>query len=158
MKIENLLKQQNILDNLKEDFLSFLIELKKSYPLLLNDVNKDSIINRVYTIKSKIPTINFYCIELVWNDILSTIYFPSNINYLKSLEYEIHRNIFINKIEVFKKTINETSYNETIYNELIDSIKFLKGQFINMYKKETNIFKDEVRFLYNLKNGKNVQG
>lgn len=158
MKIENLLKQQNILDNLKEDYISFLMELKKDYPLSLNDVDKSSIINRIYTVKSKIPTINFYCIELIQNDILSTIYIPSNINYLKSLEYEIHRNKLLNRIEIFKKTIHENIYDEVAYDELTEAIKFLKSKFINMYKKETNLFKDEIRFLYNLKNGKNIQG
>lgn len=158
MKIENLLKQQNILDNLKEDYISFLIELKKDYPLSLNDVDKSSIINRIYTVKSKIPTINFYCVELIQNDILGTIYIPSNINYLKSLEYEIHRNKLLNRIEIFKKTIHENIYDEVAYDELTEAIKFLKSKFINMYKKETNLFKDEIRFLYNLKNGKNIQG
>lgn len=158
MKIENLLKQQNILDNLKEDYISFLMELKKDYPLSLNDVDKSSIINRIYTVKSKIPTINFYCIELIQNDILSTIYIPSNINYLKSLEYEIHRNKLLNRIEIFKKTIHDNIYDEVAYDELTEAIKFLKSKFINMYKKETNLFKDEIRFLYNLKNGKNIQG
>lgn len=158
MKIENLLKQQNILDNLKEDYISFLMELKKDYPLSLNYVDKSSIINRIYTVKSKIPTINFYCIELIQNDILSTIYIPSNINYLKSLEYEIHRNKLLNRIEIFKKTIHENIYDEVAYDELTEAIKFLKSKFINMYKKETNLFKDEIRFLYNLKNGKNIQG
>lgn len=158
MKIENLLKQQNILDNLKEDYISFLMELKKDYPLSLNYVDKSSIINRIYTVKSKIPTINFYCIELIQNDILNTIYIPSNINYLKSLEYEIHRNKLLNRIEIFKKTIHENIYDEVAYDELTEAIKFLKSKFINMYKKETNLFKDEIRFLYNLKNGKNIQG
>ena len=29
-------------------------------------------------------------------------------------------------------------------------------KYLNMYKKETNIFKEDIAFLYNIKNGKNL--
>ena len=102
-------------------------------------------------------TINFYVIEiLIKDDIYDTIHIPSNINYIKTLEYEILRKNIVNKISSFRETIKGDEYNVKFYDSIVEDIKNLKKKYLNMYKKETNIFKEDIAFLYNIKNGKNL--
>ena len=81
---------------------------------------------------------------------------PSNINYIKTLEYEILRKNIVNKISSFRETIKGDEYNVKFYDSIVEDIKNLKKKYLNMYKKETNIFKEDIAFLYNIKNGKNL--
>lgn len=157
MNIEKIIKQISVLDSMKKDFVKYLISLKNEYPVYLEKVDKDMQILNVSVQKSKIPTINFYVIEiLIKDDIYDTIHIPSNINYIKTLEYEILRKNIVNKISSFRETIKGDEYNVKFYDSIVEDIKNLKKKYLNMYKKETNIFKEDIAFLYNIKNGKNL--
>ena len=50
-------------------------------------------------------------------------------------------------------------YSKT-YIDAVNQIKNLKKGFLNMYRKETNTFKEEIIFLYTIRegNGKDIQG
>jgi hypothetical protein len=157
MNIEKIIKQISVLDLMKKDFVKYLVSLKNEYPVYLEKVDKDMQILNVSIKKSKIPTINFYVIEiLIKDDIYDTIHIPSNINYIKTLEYEILRKNIVNKISSFRETIKGDEYNVKFYDSIVEDIKNLKKKYLNMYKKETNIFKEDIAFLYNIKNGKNL--
>lgn len=157
MNIEKIIKQISILESMKKDFVKYLVSLKNEYPVYLEKVDKDMQILNVSIKKSKIPTINFYVIEiLIKDDIYDTIHIPSNINYIKTLEYEILRKNIVNKISSFRETIKGDEYNVKFYDSIVEDIKNLKKKYLNMYKKETNIFKEDIAFLYNIKNGKNL--
>ena len=157
MNIEKIIKQISILESMKKDFVKYLVSLKNEYPVYLEKVDKDMQILNVSIKKSKIPTINFYVIEiLIKDDIYDTIHIPSNINYIKTLEYEILRKNIVNKISSFRETIKGDDYNVKFYDSIVEDIKNLKKKYLNMYKKETNIFKEDIAFLYNIKNGKNL--
>ncbi len=157
MNIEKIIKQISILESMKKDFVKYLVSLKNEYPVYLEKVDKDIQILNVSIKKSKIPTINFYVIEiLIKDDIYDTIHIPSNINYIKTLEYEILRKNIVNKISSFRETIKGDDYNVKFYDSIVEDIKNLKKKYLNMYKKETNIFKEDIAFLYNIKNGKNL--
>lgn len=157
MNIEKIIKQISVLDSMKKDFVKYLVSLKNEYPVYLEKVDKDMQILNVSIKKSKIPTINFYVIEiLIKDDIYDTIHIPSNINYIKTLEYEILRKNIVNKISSFRETIKGDEYNVKFYDSIVEDIKNLKKKYLNMYKKETNIFKEDIAFLYNIKNGKNL--
>ena len=157
MNIEKIIKQISILESMKKDFVKYLVSLKNEYPVYLEKVDKDIQILNVSIKKSKIPTINFYVIEiLIKDDIYDTIHIPSNINYIKTLEYEILRKNIVNKISSFRETIKDDEYNVKFYDLIVEDIKNLKKKYLNMYKKETNIFKEDIAFLYNIKNGKNL--
>lgn len=157
MNIEKIIKQISVLDSMKKDFVKYLVSLKNEYPVYLEKVDKDIQILNVSIKKSKIPTINFYVIEiLIKDDIYDTIHIPSNINYIKTLEYEILRKNIVNKISSFRETIKGDEYNVKFYDSIVEDIKNLKKKYLNMYKKETNIFKEDIAFLYNIKNGKNL--
>lgn len=157
MNIEKIIKQISVLDSMKKDFVKYLVSLKNEYPVYLEKVDKDMQILNVSVKKSKIPTINFYVIEiLIKDDIYDTIHIPSNINYIKTLEYEILRKNIVNKISSFRETIKGDDYNVKFYDSIVEDIKNLKKKYLNMYKKETNIFKEDIAFLYNIKNGKNL--
>ena len=157
MNIEKIIKQISVLDSMKKDFVKYLVSLKNEYPVYLDKVDKDMQILNVSIKKSKIPTINFYVIEiLIKDDIYDTIHIPSNINYIKTLEYEILRKNIVNKISSFRETIKGDDYNVKFYDSIVEDIKNLKKKYLNMYKKETNIFKEDIAFLYNIKNGKNL--
>ena len=157
MNIEKIIKQISVLDSMKKDFVKYLVSLKNEYPVYLEKVDKDMQILNVSIKKSKIPTINFYVIEiLIKDDIYDTIHIPSNINYIKTLEYEILRKNIVNKISSFRETIKGDDYNVKFYDSIVEDIKNLKKKYLNMYKKETNIFKEDIAFLYNIKNGKNL--
>lgn len=157
MNIEKIIKQISVLDSMKKDFVKYLVSLKNEYPVYLEKVDKDMQILNVSIKKSKIPTINFYVIEiLIKDDIYDTIHIPSNINYIKTLEYEILRKNIVNKISSFRETIKGDEYNVKFYDSIVEDIRNLKKKYLNMYKKETNIFKEDVAFLYNIKNGKNL--
>lgn len=157
MNIEKIIKQISVLESMKKDFVKYLVSLKNEYPVYLEKVDKDMQILNVSIKKSKIPTINFYVIEiLIKDDIYDTIYIPSNINYIKTLEYEILRKNIVNKISSFRETIKGDDYNVKFYDSIVEDIKNLKKKYLNMYKKETNIFKEDIAFLYNIKNGKNL--
>lgn len=157
MNIEKIIKQISVLDSMKKDFVKYLVSLKNEYPVYLEKVDKDMQILNVSVKKSKIPTINFYVIEiLIKDDIYDTIHIPSNINYIKTLEYEILRKNIVNKIGSFRETIKGDDYNVKFYDSIVEDIKNLKKKYLNMYKKETNIFKEDIAFLYNIKNGKNL--
>ncbi len=157
MNIEKIIKQISILDSMKKDLVKYLISLKKEYSVYLDKVDNNMKILNVSIIKSKIPTINFYVIEvLIKDEVYDKIYIPSNINYIKTLEYEIIRKDIVNKIKSFKSTISGDTYNEKYYDSIVEDIKSLKKKYLNMYKKETNIFKEDIAFLYQIKNGKNV--
>ena len=157
MNIEKIIKQISILESMKKDFVKYLVSLKNEYPVYLEKIDKDMQILNVSIKKSKIPTINFYVIEiLIKDDIYDTIYIPSNINYIKTLEYEILRKNIVNKISSFRETIKGDDYNVKFYDSIVEDIKNLKKKYLNMYKKETNIFKEDIAFLYNIKNGKNL--
>ena len=157
MNIEKIIKQISILESMKKDFVKYLVSLKNEYPVYLEKVDKDMQILNVSVKKSKIPTINFYVIEiLIKDDIYDTIHIPSNINYIKTLEYEILRKNIVNKISSFRETIKGDEYNVKFYDSIVEDIKNLKKKYLNMYKKETNIFKEDIAFLYNIKNGKNL--
>lgn len=157
MNIEKIIKQISVLDSMKKDFVKYLVSLKNEYPVYLEKVDKDMQILNVSVKKSKIPTINFYVIEiLIKDDIYDTIHIPSNINYIKTLEYEILRKNIVNKISSFRETIKGDEYNVKFYDSIVEDIKNLKKKYLNMYKKETNIFKEDIAFLYNIKNGKNL--
>lgn len=157
MNIEKIIKQISILESMKKDFVKYLVSLKNEYPVYLEKVDKDIQILNVSIKKSKIPTINFYVIEiLIKDDIYDTIHIPSNINYIKTLEYEILRKNIVNKISSFRETIKGDEYNVKFYDSIVEDIKNLKKKYLNMYKKETNIFKEDIAFLYNIKNGKNL--
>ena len=157
MNIEKIIKQISILESMKKDFVKYLVSLKNEYPVYLEKIDKDMQILNVSIKKSKIPTINFYVIEiLIKDDIYDTIHIPSNINYIKTLEYEILRKNIVNKISSFRETIKGDDYNVKFYDSIVDDIKNLKKKYLNMYKKETNIFKEDIAFLYNIKNGKNL--
>ncbi len=157
MNIEKIIKQISILESMKKDFVKYLVSLKNEYPVYLEKIDKDMQILNVSIKKSKIPTINFYVIEiLIKDDIYDTIHIPSNINYIKTLEYEILRKNIVNKISSFRETIKGDDYNVKFYDSIVEDIKNLKKKYLNMYKKETNIFKEDIAFLYNIKNGKNL--
>ena len=157
MNIEKIIKQISVLDSMKKDFVKYLVSLKNEYPVYLEKVDKDMQILNVSVKKSKIPTINFYVIEiLIKDDIYDTIHIPSNINYIKTLEYEILRKNIVNKISSFRETIKGDEYNVKFYDSIVEDIRNLKKKYLNMYKKETNIFKEDIAFLYNIKNGKNL--
>lgn len=157
MNIEKIIKQISVLDSMKKDFVKYLVSLKNEYPVYLEKVDKDMQILNVSIKKSKIPTINFYVIEiLIKDDIYDTIHIPSNINYIKTLEYEILRKNIVNKISSFRETIKGGEYNVKFYDSIVEDIRNLKKKYLNMYKKETNIFKEDIAFLYNIKNGKNL--
>lgn len=157
MNIEKIIKQISILESMKKDFVKYLVSLKNEYPVYLEKVDKDIQILNVSIKKSKIPTINFYVIEiLIKDDIYDTIHIPSNINYIKTLEYEILRKNIVNKISSFRETIKGDDYNVKFYDSIVEDIRNLKKKYLNMYKKETNIFKEDIAFLYNIKNGKNL--
>ena len=157
MNIEKIIKQISILESMKKDFVKYLVSLKNEYPVYLEKVDKDIQILNVSIKKSKIPTINFYVIEiLIKDDIYDTIHIPSNINYIKTLEYEILRKNIVNKISSFRETIKGDEYNVKFYDSIVEDVKNLKKKYLNMYKKETNIFKEDIAFLYNIKNGKNL--
>lgn len=157
MNIEKIIKQISILESMKKDFVKYLVSLKNEYPVYLEKVDKDIQILNVSIKKSKIPTINFYVIEiLIKDDIYDTIHIPSNINYIKTLEYEILRKNIVNKISSFRETIKSDDYNVKFYDSIVEDVKNLKKKYLNMYKKETNIFKEDIAFLYNIKNGKNL--
>lgn len=157
MNIEKIIKQISILESMKKDFVKYLVSLKNEYPVYLEKVDKDMQILNVSIKKSKIPTINFYVIEiLIKDDIYDTIHIPSNINYIKTLEYEILRKNIVNKISSFRETIKGDDYNVKFYDSIVEDVKNLKKKYLNMYKKETNIFKEDIAFLYNIKNGKNL--
>ena len=157
MNIEKIIKQISILESMKKDFVKYLVSLKNEYPVYLEKVDKDIQILNVSIKKSKIPTINFYVIEiLIKDDIYDTIHIPSNINYIKTLEYEILRKNIVNKISSFRETIKGDEYNVKFYDSIVEDIRNLKKKYLNMYKKETNIFKEDIAFLYNIKNGKNL--
>ena len=157
MNIEKIIKQISVLDSMKKDFVKYLVSLKNEYPVYLEKVDKDMQILNVSIKKSKIPTINFYIIEiLIKDDIYDTIHIPSNINYIKTLEYEILRKNIVNKISSFRETIKGDEYNVKFYDSIVEDIRNLKKKYLNMYKKETNIFKEDIAFLYNIKNGKNL--
>lgn len=157
MNIEKIIKQISVLDSMKKDFVKYLVSLKNEYPVYLEKVDKDMQILNASIKKSKIPTINFYVIEiLIKDDIYDTIHIPSNINYIKTLEYEILRKNIVNKISSFRETIKGDEYNVKFYDSIVEDIRNLKKKYLNMYKKETNIFKEDVAFLYNIKNGKNL--
>lgn len=157
MNIEKIIKQISILESMKKDFVKYLVSLKNEYPVYLEKVDKDMQILNVSIKKSKIPTINFYVIEiLIKDDIYDTIHIPSNINYIKTLEYEILRKNIVNKISSFRETIKGDEYNVKFYDSIVEDIRNLKKKYLNMYKKETNIFKEDIAFLYNIKNGKNL--
>ncbi len=157
MNIEKIIKQISILDSMKKDLVKYFISLKKEYSVYLDKVDNNMKILNVSIIKSKIPTINFYVIEvLIKDEVYDKIYIPSNINYIKTLEYEIIRKDIVNKIKSFKSTISGDTYNEKYYDSIVEDIKSLKKKYLNMYKKETNIFKEDIAFLYQIKNGKNV--
>lgn len=157
MNIEKIIKQISVLDSMKKDFVKYLVSLKNEYPVYLDKVDKDMQILNVSIKKSKIPTINFYVIEiLIKDDIYDTIHIPSNINYIKTLEYEILRKNIVNKISSFRETIKGDEYNVKFYDSIVEDIRNLKKKYLNMYKKETNIFKEDIAFLYNIKNGKNL--
>ena len=157
MNIEKIIKQISVLDSMKKDFVKYLVSLKNEYPVYLEKVDKDMQILNVSVKKSKIPTINFYVIEiLIKDDIYDTIHIPSNINYIKTLEYEILRKNIVNKISSFREIIKGDEYNVKFYDSIVEDIKNLKKKYLNMYKKETNIFKEDIAFLYNIKNGKNL--
>ena len=157
MNIEKIIKQISVLESMKKDFVKYLVSLKNEYPVYLEKVDKDMQILNVSVKKSQIPTINFYVIEiLIKDDIYDTIHIPSNINYIKTLEYEILRKNIVNKISSFRETIKGDEYNGKFYDSIVDDIKNLKKKYLNMYKKETNIFKEDIAFLYNIKNGKNL--
>jgi len=157
MNIEKIIKQISVLDSMKKDFVKYLVSLKNEYPVYLEKVDKDMQILNVSIKKSKIPTINFYVIEiLIKDDIYDTIHIPSNINYIKTLEYEILRKNIVNKISSFRETIKGDEYNVKFYDSIVEDIRNLKKKYLNMYKKETNIFKEDIAFLYNIKNGKNL--
>ena len=157
MNIEKIIKQISVLESMKKDFVKYLVSLKNEYPVYLEKVDKDMQILNVSIKKSKIPTINFYVIEiLIKDDIYDTIHIPSNINYIKTLEYEILRKNIVNKISSFRETIKGDEYNVKFYDSIVEDIKNLKKKYLNMYKKETNIFKEDIAFLYNIKNGKNL--
>lgn len=157
MNIEKIIKQISILESMKKDFVKYLVSLKNEYPVYLEKVDKDMQILNVSIKKSKIPTINFYVIEiLIKDDIYDTIHIPSNINYIKTLEYEILRKNIVNKISSFRETIKGDEYNVKFYDSIVEDVKNLKKKYLNMYKKETNIFKEDIAFLYNIKNGKNL--
>ena len=157
MNIEKIIKQISILESMKKDFVKYLVSLKNEYPVYLEKVDKDIQILNISIKKSKIPTINFYVIEiLIKDDIYDTIHIPSNINYIKTLEYEILRKNIVNKISSFRETIKGDDYNVKFYDSIVEDVKNLKKKYLNMYKKETNIFKEDIAFLYNIKNGKNL--
>ena len=157
MNIEKIIKQISVLESMKKDFVKYLVSLKNEYPVYLEKVDKDIQILNVSIKKSKIPTINFYVIEiLIKDDIYDTIHIPSNINYIKTLEYEILRKNIVNKISSFRETIKGDEYNVKFYDSIVEDVKNLKKKYLNMYKKETNIFKEDIAFLYNIKNGKNL--
>ena len=157
MNIEKIIKQISVLESMKKDFVKYLVSLKNEYPVYLEKVDKDIQILNVSIKKSKIPTINFYVIEiLIKDDIYDTIHIPSNINYIKTLEYEILRKNIVNKISSFRETIKGDEYNVKFYDSIVEDIRNLKKKYLNMYKKETNIFKEDIAFLYNIKNGKNL--
>ena len=101
MNIEKIIKQISILDSMKKDLVKYLISLKKEYSVYLDKVDNNMKILNVSIIKSKIPTINFYVIEvLIKDEVYDKIYIPSNINYIKTLEYEIIRKDIVNKIKI----------------------------------------------------------
>ena len=155
MKIEKIIKQTQLLNLMKNDLIKYLLELKKEYPVYLEKVNNEMIILNINLVKSKIPTINFYDIEVAQNGVIfDVIYIPSNINYLKTLEYELLRNDILMKIHSFRKTIKGDDYDQVVYDDIVEKIRNVKKRYLNMYKKETNIFKEEISFLYNLQYSK----
>ena len=68
MNIEKIIKQISILESMKKDFVKYLVSLKNEYPVYLEKVDKDMQILNVSIKKSKIPTINFYVIEILIKD------------------------------------------------------------------------------------------
>ena len=155
MNIEKIIKQTQLLNLMKNDLIKYLLELKKEYPVYLEKVNNEMIILNINLVKSKIPTINFYDIEVAQNGVIfDVIYIPSNINYLKTLEYELLRNDILMKIHSFRKTIKSDDYDQVVYDNIVEKIRNVKKRYLNMYKKETNIFKEEISFLYNLQYSK----
>lgn len=155
MNIEKIIKQTQLLNLMKNDLIKYLLELKKEYPVYLEKVNNEMIILNINLVKSKIPTINFYDIEVAQNGVIfDVIYIPSNINYLKTLEYELLRNDILMKIHSFRKTIKCDDYDQVVYDDIVEKIRNVKKRYLNMYKKETNIFKEEISFLYNLQYSK----
>ena len=64
MNIEKIIKQTQLLNLMKNDLIKYLLELKKEYPVYLEKVNNEMIILNINLVKSKIPTINFYDIEV----------------------------------------------------------------------------------------------
>lgn len=141
------------------EFKKVLLELKEKYPNYLKNVSEDSEIIDVNQCKSIIPNIQFYEV-LLHSELLGVQYIkiPSNINYLKTLEYEINRSKILKLISFIASQKEKGLDYDNAYKDVINQIKGLKKGFINMYKKEPNTFKDKIIFLYSLRNGKDIQG
>lgn len=151
MKLEKFLLKQKEFENSKKELFNELLELKKVYPYYLCGIDKSIIINNVILEKSAIPTINFYKIEVVSYGEVFYIKIPSNINYIKTLEYDILRSELLSRINCFRKADLSNKKDSDLYKRIIEDVKYLKKHYMNMYKKETNIFKDEILYLYNIK-------
>lgn len=136
-----------------------LIELKKTFPIYLSCVNQNMILDDIEFKKNPISTINMYEYKLIdpKKEQLLYVYIPSNLNYLKSLEYEIIRNKLVEHINTFNTNYSFGAYTIEEYVSIVKEIKCLKNKYINMYKKEQNVFKDLIIGIYklNLLNGKN---
>lgn len=159
--IKNLIQTKKAYNASAESFKKTLLELKQQYPNYLRNVSDDSEIIDVNSCPSKIPHIQFYEI-LLHSEILGvkSVKIPSNINYLKTLEYEINRNHILGLINIIKSQKEKgLDYSKT-YIDAVNEIKNLKKGFLNMYRKETNTFKEEIIFLYTIReqNGKDIQG
>ena len=135
-----------------------LIELKKVFPIYLNQINQNMILDDIEFKKSAISTINMYEYKLIdlKKEQLLYVYIPSNLNYLKSLEYEIIRNKLVEHINIFNTNYSFGAYTIEEYISIVREIKDLKKKYINMYKKEENVFKDLIVGIHKLNlNGKN---
>lgn len=149
--LENFIKKQDEVEALKKELCNYLIELKKKYPHYLYSIDKDIVINNIVVKKSLIPTIVFYNIEIISYGFVSYINIPSNINYIKTLEYNILRTTLLSKIDILEKRRTKNENNKSFYDEIVVDVKYLKKNYKNMYKKEVNTFKDKISLLYSIK-------
>lgn len=150
--LKNIITGQKALEVSKRNLKKDLLKLKNKYPIYLSAIDNDMEINYIEILKSPIQTITFYKLEILSFGEISYINIPSNINYIKTLEYELLRSNFLNAIKSMKNKLKQDKDISKEYYLLINDIKTLKKNYSTMYRKETNIFKDEIIFLYNLKN------
>lgn len=156
MNFKEIIVLQSSLVEEKTKLYNQLVDLKRKYPIYFACLGNNVVINNVSLSKSPIPNINFYVVDVNTNGSNLIINIPSNINYIKTLEYEILRKELVDQITRFNKLNESDKFNKSLYNEIVMQIKYLKRHYINLYKKETNILKELIINIYNLRNGKNL--